>query len=140
MPLAMAAVQAAAVASAMAQDATATAQGGSATAQAELAMATAQMATATPHMAMATPHTAMATPHTTTATGTATEHTAAADNALQQMTPPSSQSAELPQISSALALARWIQKTADDLAQEEANSNQIVGKRMRSKRVKFAGE
>jgi hypothetical protein len=89
-------------------------------ASAQVAMAMAQVGMATAEMAMATVH--------------------LAQNPLQQMSPPSSQGTELPQIPSALALAQWIQRTADDLAQEEAISTQTVGKRPRNKKVKFAGQ
>jgi hypothetical protein len=125
MPSATAIVQAATVTSATAQVAPATAQVEPATAQVE--PATAQVASATARVG----------------TATAESATAAVDsiqNTLQQMTPPSSESTELPHIPSASALARRIRRTADDLAQEEAILNQTVGRRPRIKRVQFAGQ
>ena len=106
------------------------------------AMATVQVATGTSAMAqVASAQVALATPQV--APATAESAMAAVDltqNILQQITPPSSQSTELPHIPSASALAQRIQRTADDLAQEEAILNQNVGRRQRIKRVKFAGQ
>jgi hypothetical protein len=106
----------------------------------DLTMATVQLATATVTVdsAMATVDLATATVHSATApvqSATAT---------VEPMTLPSSQSTELPpvsaQIPSASALARRIRRTADDLAQQEAISTQTVGRRLKNKTVKFAGQ
>jgi len=105
------------------------------------AMATVQVATGTSAMAqVASAQVALATPQVAPATAESATAADSTQNTLQQITPPSSQSTELPHIPSASALARRIRRTADDLAQEEAILNQTVGRRQRIKRVKFAGQ